>query len=174
MVFSQVKARYGAGDSAAIPSISPPAHRLAAFLHKSSTGSCTERSTRMSPAEPTCEPPRLPCCVCPARWSHDVTRLVVSRTLPPFAAFVPTGFAGTAATRWQQCIHMQGSDLSSRVPACCRRSAILLGSCAARPVGLCFLQAPQRPAASARCFRDRASRSRSPPARPLASGQPCH
>jgi hypothetical protein len=29
--------------AAAIPSISLPAHRLAAFLHKSSTDSCTER-----------------------------------------------------------------------------------------------------------------------------------
>jgi hypothetical protein len=40
--FSQVTALPGARDVVAIPSISPRAHRLAAFLHRSSTGSCTE------------------------------------------------------------------------------------------------------------------------------------
>jgi hypothetical protein len=33
----------GRAPPPAIPSISPPAHRLAGFLHKSSTDSCTER-----------------------------------------------------------------------------------------------------------------------------------
>ena len=43
MVFAHVKDSPNRRGVAAIPSISSPAHRLAAFLHKSSTGSCTER-----------------------------------------------------------------------------------------------------------------------------------
>jgi hypothetical protein len=41
MVFPQVTALPWTRAAATIPSISLPAHRLAAFLHKSSTASCT-------------------------------------------------------------------------------------------------------------------------------------
>jgi hypothetical protein len=86
MVFPQAEARHGHGDATAIPSISPPAHRLAAFLHKPSTGSCTERVLSRCASH-------RPAMLCPlAPWSHDVTRLLVSRTLPSFAALAQTGF----------------------------------------------------------------------------------
>ncbi len=43
MAFSQVMALIRVGAAPTIPSISPHVHRIGAFLHKSSTGSCTER-----------------------------------------------------------------------------------------------------------------------------------
>lgn len=52
MVFSQAESPLWPPGSAAIPSISPPAHRLAAFLHKPSTGSCTERYRADAQATP--------------------------------------------------------------------------------------------------------------------------
>ena len=47
--FSQVTALTLACAAAAIPSISLPAHRLAAFLHKSSTASCTGKVSQQGP-----------------------------------------------------------------------------------------------------------------------------
>jgi hypothetical protein len=48
----------------------------------------------MSPAEPMCGPPPLPCWVCSAPWSHDVTGLVLSKDAPIFRSVRPNGFRG--------------------------------------------------------------------------------
>jgi len=45
MPLPQVTTLLPAGDATAIPSISPGAHRPTTFLHKSSTGSCTEEAS---------------------------------------------------------------------------------------------------------------------------------
>jgi hypothetical protein len=59
MPFCQVAALRGASAAVAIPSISPRAHKLAAFLHKSSTGSCTE-GTSAGSAPRSRQPASLP------------------------------------------------------------------------------------------------------------------
>ena len=48
MVFSQVADLGWTRNAAAIPSVPSRAHRFTAFLHKSSTGSCTEEGQRAS------------------------------------------------------------------------------------------------------------------------------
>ncbi len=49
MPFCQVAALRRASAAVAIPSISPRAHKLTVFLHKSSTGSCTEKAPQQDP-----------------------------------------------------------------------------------------------------------------------------
>jgi len=50
MVFAQVAASAWGSGADAIPRITLPAHRLAAFLHKSSTDSCTEKVSQQDSA----------------------------------------------------------------------------------------------------------------------------
>ena len=81
MVFSQVTALARAHAVSVIPSISPRTHRLTAFLHKSSTCSCTEKVRQQDP--------------CRARGGggsgHAMTLLVLLITA---AAIVGAGAAG--------------------------------------------------------------------------------
>ena len=70
MVFAHVKDLPNRRGTAAIPSISSPAHRLAAFLHKSSTGSCTETWISSLAGRRN----RGPACHCQRRGSAALAR----------------------------------------------------------------------------------------------------
>ena len=62
------------------------------------------------------KPLRLPCCV-GLPVSRDVTRLLVSRTLPSFAAFVPNGFRGDCSYP-MAVVHRHAASGSSPWGAC--------------------------------------------------------
>lgn len=136
MVLFQVEAPAGAGGASAIPSISLPAHRVAAFLHKSSTGSCTEAKISRTFADRA--EAGKPACRCQHGTNGSPGRRVVARChegcwfqgAPIVRGARPRGPSVEAAG--QPCFGTQGRDLSpGRLPAAVAVKSSVV-SCTAR------------------------------------------